>query len=86
MCSISREVGYEVVDKITDFKGFNHTMINFNNNFQFIPTGRCVLVGFYFILCYSVGFILSSFIFVFDELSYWLLEVKQGSHVTKRSP
>ncbi|XP_041365443.1 uncharacterized protein LOC121380605 isoform X2 [Gigantopelta aegis] len=36
------EVGYEVVDKITDFQGVNHSIINFNNNFQFIPTGRCM--------------------------------------------
>ncbi|XP_046373529.1 uncharacterized protein LOC124146985 [Haliotis rufescens] len=35
------EIGYEVIETVTDFQGRNHTLINFNNNFQFIPTGRC---------------------------------------------
>ncbi|XP_076465987.1 uncharacterized protein LOC143297476 [Babylonia areolata] len=36
------EIGYEVVEHVVDFKGNNHTVINFKNAYQFIPSGRCV--------------------------------------------
>ncbi|KAK6188845.1 hypothetical protein SNE40_004940 [Patella caerulea] len=35
------ELSYEIVEQITDFDGNNHTIINFNNAYQFIPSGRC---------------------------------------------
>ena len=42
--SVLREIGYEIVDQVVDFSGQNHTVINFKNAYQFIPSGRCVYV------------------------------------------
>nr|KAG5699560.1 hypothetical protein BaRGS_033756 [Batillaria attramentaria] len=39
------EIGYEIVEQVMDFSGQNHTVINFNNAYQFIPSGRCVYVS-----------------------------------------
>ncbi|KAK0070022.1 hypothetical protein Bpfe_000005 [Biomphalaria pfeifferi] len=35
-------IGYEVVTEVSDFKGVNFTVVNFNNGYQFIATGRCL--------------------------------------------
>ncbi|ESO87570.1 hypothetical protein LOTGIDRAFT_235036 [Lottia gigantea] len=35
------ELSYEIMTEITDFNGQNHTIINFNNSYQFIPAGKC---------------------------------------------
>lgn len=37
-----REIGYEIAEWVVDFAGMNHTVVNFDNAYQFIPSGRCV--------------------------------------------
>ncbi|XP_025077043.1 uncharacterized protein LOC112553806 [Pomacea canaliculata] len=36
------EIGYEIAEWVVDFAGMNHTVVNFDNAYQFIPSGRCV--------------------------------------------
>ncbi|CAG5126843.1 unnamed protein product [Candidula unifasciata] len=38
----SEEIGYEVTTEVTDFNGQNHTVINLQNAYQFIPSGKCL--------------------------------------------